>query len=287
MSGSRPVLLVMDFQHGIVERFSGSPVIAAADRAVKAARAAEIPVIFVRVAFRPGYPEVADSNKAFGALAASGSDAYTEAHPATQVHAALSPLPGEPVVAKRRVSAFTGSDLEVLLRGLGGRRLGPGGHLDQRRRAIDAAAGRRPGLPHHRAGRRLRRHGPRSPLGPGREGLPEAGPRHHRRRVDRRPVGSRPPARVDHGGDHDDDTGGPRGTPGRPGTRPRSGSRVPGAHEGQLFYDGADTLGAHVTSGQYVWSIFEPVTLVPLGTSMASHPPAIPLSRLGPVTSLL
>jgi nicotinamidase-related amidase len=119
MSDSRPVLLVMDFQHGIVERFSDSPVVAAADRAVKAARAAEIPVIFVRVAFRPGYPEVAESNVRFGAIKASGADDYTESHPATQVHASLTPLDSEPVVVKRRVSAFTGSDLDVLLRGTG------------------------------------------------------------------------------------------------------------------------------------------------------------------------
>jgi nicotinamidase-related amidase len=116
MPGSRSVLLVMDFQHGIVERFSGSPVVGAADRAVKAARAAEIPVIFVRVAFRPGLPEVADDNRVFAALKASGAESYTEAHPATQVHASLAPLEGEPVVIKRRVSAFTGSDLDVLLR---------------------------------------------------------------------------------------------------------------------------------------------------------------------------
>ncbi|HEX4832783.1 MAG TPA: isochorismatase family cysteine hydrolase [Trebonia sp.] len=116
---SRPVLLVMDFQHGIVERFPSAPVVAAADRAVKAARAARVPVIFVRVAFRPGYPEIAASNKSFSALSGGAGDVYTEAHPATQVHAALEPQPGEPVVVKRRVSAFTGSDLDVLLRGLG------------------------------------------------------------------------------------------------------------------------------------------------------------------------
>ncbi|HTU75643.1 MAG TPA: cysteine hydrolase [Trebonia sp.] len=116
MPGTRPVLLVMDFQHGIVERFSASPVVEAADRAVKAARAAQVPVIFVRVAFRPGYPEVADSNRSFGALREAGAS-YTQDHPATQVHAALSPLEAEPVVIKRRVSAFAGSDLDVLLRG--------------------------------------------------------------------------------------------------------------------------------------------------------------------------
>lgn len=116
MPASRPVLLVMDFQHGIVERLGSQAVVEAADRAVKAARASGIPVMFVRVAFRPGYPEAADSNLTFGAVKASGGDSYTEAHPATQIHTALSPADGEPVVVKRRVSAFSGSDLDVLLR---------------------------------------------------------------------------------------------------------------------------------------------------------------------------
>ena len=118
MSGSRPVLLLMDFQHGIVESIGLPSVVGAADRAAKAARAAGIPVMYVRVAFRPGYPEVAEANRSFGAAAAAG-DAYTQDHPATQVHAALAPEPGEPVIVKRRVSAFSGSDLDVLLRGAG------------------------------------------------------------------------------------------------------------------------------------------------------------------------
>jgi nicotinamidase-related amidase len=115
MSGSRSVLLVMDFQLGIVERLDNPSVIEAADLAVKAARASKIPVMFVRVAFRPGYPEAAERNKAFGRAAQAG-DTLTESHPATQVHPALQPLPGEPVILKRRASAFAGSDLDVLLR---------------------------------------------------------------------------------------------------------------------------------------------------------------------------
>ena len=115
MPGSRPVLLVMDFQHGIVESIADPSVLDAASRAVKGARVSGIPVMFVRVAFRPGYPEAAASNAAFGALAERG-DAMTQDHPATQVHAALEPRADEPVVVKRRVSAFSGSDLDVLLR---------------------------------------------------------------------------------------------------------------------------------------------------------------------------
>lgn len=116
MPESRPVLLVMDFQHGIVERLGDEKVLDAAGRAVEAARAAGVPVFFVRVAFRPGYPEAAESNASFSALSKAAGETMTEAHPATQVHARLDPRPGEPVVLKRRVSAFAGSDLDVLLR---------------------------------------------------------------------------------------------------------------------------------------------------------------------------
>ena len=116
-SGSRPVLVLMDFQHGLVERLGAPSVIDAADRAAKAARGAGIPVMFVRVAFRPGYPEIAESNATFSALTSQAGDAYTQGHPATQVHASLTPERGEAVILKRRVSAFTGSDLDVLLRG--------------------------------------------------------------------------------------------------------------------------------------------------------------------------
>ena len=118
MADSRTVLLVMDFQHGVVERLGDESVLAAAGRAVEAARASQIPVMFVRVAFRPGYPEAAEANRSFGSIHQAG-EAMTQDHPATQVHPALTPRPDEPVILKRRVSAFSGSDLDVLLRAAG------------------------------------------------------------------------------------------------------------------------------------------------------------------------
>ncbi|GAB3562252.1 cysteine hydrolase family protein [Spelaeicoccus albus] len=117
MSTSGTALLVMDFQHGIVERLDTPEAVSTAGRAVAAARNAGIPVFFVRVAFRPGYPEVADTNLSFGRAKQHAGDTMNEANAATQIDAALSPLPGEPIVTKRRISAFTGSDLDVLLRG--------------------------------------------------------------------------------------------------------------------------------------------------------------------------
>lgn len=113
-------LLVMDMQNGIIERIDDDgAVLARVGAAVTAARGAGVPVIFVRVAFRPGYAEASPRNKGFSAIAEHAGDAFTVHSPATQVHASLGPEPGEPVVVKKRISAFTGSDLEVLLRSQG------------------------------------------------------------------------------------------------------------------------------------------------------------------------
>jgi nicotinamidase-related amidase len=114
-------LLLLDFQNGIAGRFAeaGSDVVAQAGRALAAARAAGVPVVFVRVAFREGFPEAAARNKAFGDIANSPQAPYmTEDAEATQIVAALAPRPAEPVVVKRRYGAFA-SDLDVVLRGLG------------------------------------------------------------------------------------------------------------------------------------------------------------------------
>lgn len=109
-------LLLMDFQAGIVDRLGSPEVVASAGRALQAARAHGIPVIHVRVAFRPGTPEVSPRNKSFSAL--TGQDSMGSDDPRTQVVEALTPAGSDVVVVKRRVSAFTGSDLEVVLRAL-------------------------------------------------------------------------------------------------------------------------------------------------------------------------
>ena len=115
---SHTALLVMDVQNGIVERFATNPeVLAPFQKAVAAAREAEIPVIFVRVAFRSGFPEVSPRNKSFSAIRERGG--MTSSDASTQIHASVAPRPNEPVVTKLRVSAFSGSDLEVILRSRG------------------------------------------------------------------------------------------------------------------------------------------------------------------------
>jgi nicotinamidase-related amidase len=111
-------LLVMDMQNGIVERYQdgSGPLLETVRRAMAAARAAGVPVIFVRVAFRPGAPEISTRNRTFSAIA--NVDAMGDDDPATQIHDALAPESADIVVTKRRVSAFAGSDLDVVLSSL-------------------------------------------------------------------------------------------------------------------------------------------------------------------------
>ena len=109
-------LLLMDFQAGVVDRLGSPEVVSTARTALEAARQHDLPVVFVRVAFRDGTPEVSARNKSFSAIAAQSSMGLDD--PRTQVVEALAPAAGDVVVVKRRVSAFTGSDLEVLLRAL-------------------------------------------------------------------------------------------------------------------------------------------------------------------------
>jgi nicotinamidase-related amidase len=113
-------LLVMDFQNGIVSSLGDDEVLAAATSAVATARERGIPVVFVRVAFRPGAPEVSSANRVFGGVAARMA---SQPASATEVHPAFGVGAEDIVVTKLRVSAFAGSDLEVLLRGLGVRHL--------------------------------------------------------------------------------------------------------------------------------------------------------------------
>lgn len=115
MAANRPALLVMDMQQGIVDRYASSEEhLKPFQQAIAAARQAGFPVIFVRVAFRAGYPEVSQNNKSFSAI--SQRPGFAMDAEATHIHPALAPASDEVIVTKLRVSAFAGSDLDVILR---------------------------------------------------------------------------------------------------------------------------------------------------------------------------
>ena len=108
-------LLILDMQSAILGRLpETSALLGNVKKAIARAREKKIPVIYVVVGFRPGAPEISPNNKGFVANRSFMTSANTEEM--IKVHPDLAPLPGEIIVIKRRISAFTGSDLEVVLR---------------------------------------------------------------------------------------------------------------------------------------------------------------------------
>ena len=97
-------LLVMDVQSYLVDKLSDKDAYLARVRAaVEAAHRRKIPLIYVVVGFREGAPE---ANERLKEMATHLVDPQPIFKPTSE----------DFVVVKRRTSAFTGSDLEVLLR---------------------------------------------------------------------------------------------------------------------------------------------------------------------------
>ena len=109
-------ILFMDFQDAMVSQL-GQPAAAVLARAagvLAAARAVGVFVAHVTVGFRRGYPEVSERNRSFATLRQSGR--FLPNWKDGGIHEALAPRDDEPVVVKHRVGAFSGTDLEILLR---------------------------------------------------------------------------------------------------------------------------------------------------------------------------
>jgi nicotinamidase-related amidase len=112
-------LLVMDFQTAIIDGFAPDkePLLARTARLVDTARAAGVMVLYVVVGFRPGYPEISERNLSFRSIKQTGRIAAGDS--AATIHPAVAPLANEVVVTKHRVSAFAGTDLDMILRANG------------------------------------------------------------------------------------------------------------------------------------------------------------------------
>jgi ureidoacrylate peracid hydrolase len=86
-------------------------------RAITFCRQSDIRVVYTKHVHRHdrsdlGLFAISAPNVASGAILAEGS-------PGAEIHPAIAPLPSEAVIKKHRYSAFYGTDLEIVLRGLG------------------------------------------------------------------------------------------------------------------------------------------------------------------------
>ncbi len=110
------ILLVMDYQVGIVQQLPDAAALLARTRAaIELARSHGVAIGYVRVAFTEAdYRAVPATNKAFAALAAGHR--MDDAAPETAIHATVAPEPGDIIVRKTRVGAFSTTDLPAQLR---------------------------------------------------------------------------------------------------------------------------------------------------------------------------
>ena len=111
-------LLVMDMQAGILSNLpTASAVTEKVAKAIAFARSNNILAIYSVVGFRQGIPEISPNNKSFAASKSRFEKMKPEEF--AKIDPAVAPAEEDIVVIKKRFSAFTGSDLEVVLRAKG------------------------------------------------------------------------------------------------------------------------------------------------------------------------
>jgi len=117
-NNTNTALLVMDMQTSLLARLSDAAAfISNVDKAITHARTNNTLVLYIVVGFRPGMPEISSNNKSFSAYKELLTNVSIEEW--KKIDPKISPLENEIVITKRRISAFTGSDLEVILRAHG------------------------------------------------------------------------------------------------------------------------------------------------------------------------
>jgi nicotinamidase-related amidase len=114
----RTAILSMDLHAGIVSIYTKGDegYIGRVAEVLRVGRERGFRVMHVKVGFRPGFPEISPKNKLFSALRGDPQRQQLFQGPAAEIHPAVAPVGDEVVITKHRVSAFWGTDLEMILR---------------------------------------------------------------------------------------------------------------------------------------------------------------------------
>jgi nicotinamidase-related amidase len=116
---ARTAVLSMDMQAGIVSIYAGEQQDAFTARAagvLGGCRDRGMTVIHVQVGFRPGLPEISPRNALFAAIRTNPQRQQLFQGDAGKIHPAVAPVGEDIVIVKHRISAFTGTDLDMILR---------------------------------------------------------------------------------------------------------------------------------------------------------------------------
>src|SRR5580658_3418736 len=110
-------LLTLDFQMGILGFVPGAEaVIPNAAKAVEFARKKQFLIIHVGLGFSQGHPEIADTESTFAKV--KQNNLFVMGTPSAEFHSSIA-RPGELVVYKQRVGAFSENQLHLILRSRG------------------------------------------------------------------------------------------------------------------------------------------------------------------------
>jgi nicotinamidase-related amidase len=113
----KTALLTLDLQQGILGMYPrAGEIIPAAQRAVGFARAKGLKVIHVGVGFSEGHPEIPDYESMF--LRIKQNNLFVRGSASAEFHSSLA-QPGDFIVYKQRIGAFSGSNLQLILRSQG------------------------------------------------------------------------------------------------------------------------------------------------------------------------
>jgi nicotinamidase-related amidase len=115
----KTALLVMDYQQTILNRITNAEeLLSRLAKVIDHARGSGVQIGYVRVAFSDAdYAALPDTNKAFKGLATRSN--MHDLAPETAIHKTVAPEPGDIIVRKIRVGAFSTTDLDKQLRNRG------------------------------------------------------------------------------------------------------------------------------------------------------------------------
>jgi len=116
----KTAVVIMDYQNDIVGGYPEdvrNELLTRASKVLTTARREGIPVIYVVVRFREGYPEISSQDAARRGIRQTGR--LVEGTPGAEILAEVAPQPGEVVVTKRRTGPFSTTDLNAILNAKG------------------------------------------------------------------------------------------------------------------------------------------------------------------------
>lgn len=111
----KSALIVLDMQDAILSNLGNVDIlIKNIDDALQAARRKDWLIIYVRAGFRKGAPEISEHNKFLSTSKPWLANADPEQF--LKINAAIAPQENDIVIDRRRISAFAGTDLEIILK---------------------------------------------------------------------------------------------------------------------------------------------------------------------------